>query len=126
MRHWLHNGLLRLGEEKMSKSLGNLVTIKEVLASHTADALRMFVLTSQYRSPLTYSEEALEAAEKGVDRLREALRPATADAGTALLEAGPYRQRFNDAMDDDLNSAQAIAALFDLAREINRARTGVT
>ena len=124
VRHWLHNGLLRLGEEKMSKSLGNLVTIKEVLASHTADALRMFVLTSQYRSPLTYSEEALEAAEKGVDRLREALRPATADAGAALLEAGPYRQRFNDAMDDDLNSAQAIAALFDLAREINRARAG--
>ena len=74
VKFWLHNGLLRLGEEKMSKSLGNLVTVKEVLAAHTADALRLFVLTSHYRSPLTYSDEALDAAERGTERLREALR----------------------------------------------------
>ena len=70
-RYWLHNGLLRLGEEKMSKSLGNLITIQEVLAEHSAAALRLFVLGSHYRSPLTFSTETLEAADKGVSRLRE-------------------------------------------------------
>ena len=122
VRYWLHNGLLRLGEEKMSKSLGNLVTIKEALAAHGADALRLFVLTSHYRSPLTYSEEALDAAAKGGDRLREALRPGVSRDGGEALDAATIRQRFTDAMDDDFNTAQAIAALFDLTREINRCK----
>ncbi|MDO8687660.1 MAG: cysteine--tRNA ligase, partial [Dehalococcoidales bacterium] len=72
VKYWMHNGLLRLGEAKMSKSLGNLVTIREALAKHSADAIRIFILSSYYRAPLTYSEETLEAAEKGADRLRQA------------------------------------------------------
>ena len=136
VKFWLHNGLLRLGEEKMSKSLGNLVTVKEVLAAHTADALRLFVLTSHYRSPLTYSDEALDAAERGTERLREALRQGSGQAlrhGSPADEVGaqhaaplrditPFKQRFVDAMEDDFNTAQAAATLFDLARDINRGR----
>ncbi|MBM2825932.1 MAG: cysS, partial [Dehalococcoidales bacterium] len=72
VRYWLHNGLLQLGEEKMSKSLGNLVTIREALSKYSADAIRLFILSSYYRSPLTYSEEALAAAERGAERLRQA------------------------------------------------------
>ncbi len=121
-RIWLHNGLLRLGEEKMSKSLGNLVTIKEVLTEHTKDALRLFILTSHYRSPLSYGSEALEAAERGVERIREALRVSPSRNGAYPTEVDAYRSRFIEAMDDDLNSAQAIAVLFDLARDINRGK----
>jgi cysteinyl-tRNA synthetase len=121
-KYWMHNGLLRLGEEKMSKSLGNLVTIGEALSRHTGDALRMLVLTSNYRSPLTYTEEALEGAERGVNRLREALRPAEPKPGATVADAASYRERFIEAMDDDFNTAQAIALLFDLARDINRGR----
>ena len=68
----MHNGLLQLGEEKMSKSLGNLITISEALQKYCSDALRIFILSSYYRSPLTYSEEAMEAAERGAERLRQA------------------------------------------------------
>lgn len=121
-RIWLHNGLLRLGEEKMSKSLGNLVTIKEVLTEHSADALRLFILSSHYRSPLSYSSEALEANERGVERILEALRVSPSGNGAYPAEAAAYRARFIEAMDDDLNSAQAMAVLFDLARDINRGK----
>ncbi len=119
-RHWLHNGLMQLGEEKMSKSLGNLITVKEALERYSADAIRLFVLSSHYRSPLTYTEEGLEAAERGVERLRLAAHRQGGNRPPAL-ETAIYRQRFTEAMDDDFNSAQALAALFDLAREINRA-----
>ena len=71
VKYWMHNGLLRLGEAKMSKSLGNLITIREALVKHSADAIRIFILGSYYRAPLTFTEEALEAAEKGADRLRQ-------------------------------------------------------
>ena len=118
---WIHHGLLRLGEEKMSKSLGNLVTIKEVLAEYSADALRLFVLGSHYRGPLTYSDEALAAAHRGAARLRAASQaessPEQAQSG---LDLTSFRVRFTEAMDDDLNTAQAIASLFELATEINR------
>lgn len=118
---WIHHGLLRLGEEKMSKSLGNLVTIKEVLAEHSADALRLFVLGSHYRSPLTYSDEALTAADRGAARLRAASEvESSADLGESTLDTASFRERFAQAMDDDLNTAQAIATLFELATEINR------
>jgi cysteinyl-tRNA synthetase len=121
VRYWLHNGLVQLGENKMSKSLGNLVTIKEALERYSADAIRIFVLSSHYRSPLTYSEEALEAAERGADRLRQAVhsegREGAAEGG---IDAEAYRSRFTQAMDDDFNAPQAIATLFDLARDINR------
>src|SRR4030042_788998 len=73
VKYWMHNGLVQLGEEKMSKSLGNLVTIKEALKKYSADAIRIFILSSYYRGPLSYSEEALESAERGADRLRQAV-----------------------------------------------------
>ena len=122
VKYWLHNGLLQLGEEKMSKSLGNLITIKEALEKYSSDAIRIFVLSSHYHSPLTYSEEALEAAERGADRLRQA---AYGKGGGEKFEESvdfePYQQRFTAVMDDDFNTPQALATLFDLARDINRA-----
>jgi cysteinyl-tRNA synthetase len=121
-RYWLHNGLLQFGEEKMSKSLGNLITIKEALNRYSADAIRIFVLSSHYRSPLTYSGEALAAAEGGAERLLRVISrdDTTAGAGEAL-DAGPYYRRFIEAMDDDFNTPQALGVLFDLARAINQA-----
>jgi cysteinyl-tRNA synthetase len=120
VKYWLHNGLMQLGEEKMSKSLGNLITVKEALERYSADAIRLFVISSHYRSPLTYSEEGLEAAHRGAVRLRLAAHRQGGD-GPAAIDVSVYRQRFTEAMDDDFNTAQAIAALFDLATEINRA-----
>ncbi|MDO8578899.1 MAG: cysteine--tRNA ligase [Dehalococcoidales bacterium] len=124
VKYWMHNGLLRLGEEKMSKSLGNLVTIKEALSKYSADAIRLFVLGSYYRSPLTYSTDALEAAERGAGRLRQVMElkdnSTREDAGR--IDVSPYQQRFAEVMDDDFGTAQAIAVLFDMARDINRAK----
>ncbi len=120
VRYWLHNGLLRLDEEKMSKSLGNLVTIKDALKRYSADAIRIFVLGSHYRSPLTYSEEALAAAEKGAERLLRAVSRDDLASGGEKLDAAHYQARFTDAMGDDFNTPEAMAALFDLARAINQ------
>ena len=127
VRFWLHNGLMQMGEEKMSKSLGNLITLREGLERYGADALRVFVLSGHYRSPLTFSEEAVAAAARGAERLRhaasdetDARAPGSSESGGAVDDAR-YRERFVEAMDDDFNTAQALAALFDLAREINRA-----
>lgn len=120
VRYWLHNGLLQFGGDKMSKSLGNLITIKEALRLFSADAIRLFVISSNYRTPLTYNEETLKAMQKGAERLRQALSLKASSSGD-LWDAGEYRQRFIEAMDDDFNTAQAVAALFDLTREINRA-----
>jgi cysteinyl-tRNA synthetase len=122
VKHWLHNGLVQLGEEKMSKSLGNLITIKEALERYSPDAIRIFVLSSHYRSPLTYSEEALGAAERGADRLRQAVHgEGKGEKNESGVDTEAYHQRFIEAMDDDFNTPQALAVLFDLAREINRA-----
>ena len=122
VKYWLHNGLVQLGEEKMSKSLGNLITIKEALQKYSADAIRIFILSSYYRGPLTYSEEALGAAESGADRLRQTVQSeGRRDVAGVKIDVGPYQNRFTEAMDDDFSTAQALAALFDLAREINRA-----
>ena len=118
---WLHNGLLRQDENKMSKSLGNLVTIRDALAQVGPVALRLYLLSSHYRSSLSYSSEGLAAQARALGRLREAAAQSQAGkAGGAKLDAAPFRERFLGAMDDDLNTPQAIAALFDLAREINR------
>jgi len=126
VRHWMHNGLLQLGAEKMSKSLGNLITIREALQKYSSDGIRIFILSSYYRSPLTYSEEAMEAAERGAERLRQSLKKVQGDGwSNDWVDAAPFRQRFIEAMDDDFGTSQAIATLFDLAREINRgAETG--
>ena len=121
VQYWLHNGLLQLDDEKMSKSLGNLVTVNEVLDGHSADALRLFFLGSHYRSPLSFSERGLEAMERGATRLRNAAQQA--DAGQSngdQVSTDGYRERFIEAMDDDFGTSQALAALYDLARDINR------
>lgn len=120
-RYWLHNGLLQMGADKMSKSLGNLVPVREALQRFSADAIRLFCLSSYYRGPLTYSEEGLAATERGAERLRNALRDGGEATGESL-STGEYRDRFIAAMDDDFNTPQAISHLFDLAREINRGR----
>ncbi len=122
VKYWLHNGMLVLGEEKMSKSLGNLVTVREILQKVTADGLRIFVLSSHYRSPLTYTEEALAAAQKGTERLTEAARAESESSVEAQIDLESYRRRFTEAADDDFSFAQGIAALFDLARDINKGR----
>ncbi len=122
VKYWLHNGLVQLGEDKMSKSLGNLITIKQALEKYSPDAMRIFILSSHYRSPLTYSEEGLEAAERGVERLTQAISRQDPTGGKSkALDAEPYRKQFIEAMDDDFNTAQALAVLFDLARAINQA-----
>ena len=118
-RYWVHNGLLRLGGDKMSKSLGNLVSVEEALQRFSPDAIRLYFLSSHYRSPLSYSDEGCTAMERSLERMRHALSRNGGSDGDPL-NAGPYRQQFFEAMDDDLNTPRALASLFDLAREINR------
>ncbi len=118
---WMHNGFVRINEEKMSKSLGNFFTIREILERYAPEVVRYFILTSHYRSPLNYSDESLDNAHGGLARLYTALR----DLPEATIDTealAPYRERFQQAMDDDFNTPEALAVLFDLAREINRAR----
>ncbi len=121
VRYWLHNAWVKMGEEKMSKSLGNFITIRDGLTKVGGDGLRLWVLTSHYRKPLTFSEDTLEAAKTGADRLRTAARAPGGD-GDGGIDLPSYRDRFSSAMDDDLNTPQALAVLFDLAKEVNRAR----
>jgi cysteinyl-tRNA synthetase len=131
-RFWVHNGLVRAGTEKMSKSLGNFVRLKEIVDRGLGPAFRLMVLQSHYRAPVTYTDEGLLAAERGLSRLRAAADPAAVsvtpaedgvDGATDLVAlAEDVRCRFHQAMDDDFNAPEALARLFDLARAINRAR----
>jgi len=129
-RYWVHNGMMQLGGEKMSKSLGNLVTIEDFLAENEADVLRVMVLNSSYRNPLTFSEEVVEQSKKALERLRSALRPAGAPQAQDIQEAQAAlsrqmettRQGFIESMDDDFNTAGALGHLFELVRAINQAR----
>jgi cysteinyl-tRNA synthetase len=129
-RYWVHNGMLQLGGEKMSKSLGNIISIKEFLSKRSADVMRMLVLNGTYRAPLMFNDETLDAAEKNVERLKSALRPAppsakglSADVASALATASETaRTSFTEAMDNDFNTAGAVAALFELSKFINTAR----
>ncbi len=132
-RFWMHNGMLQLSGEKMSKSLGNLITIDEFLSKHSADALRMLIFTGHYRKPVQFNEETLASAERALDRLRSALRPAkgtqsTGEGVDALREATENaRATFAEAMDDDFNTSGGMAAIFELVRAINTSRdAGVT
>lgn len=129
-RYWIHNGMLQLSGEKMSKSIGNLVTIEEFLATHTAESLRMMVLTSGYRNPLTYSNEILEQADKGIERLRSTLKPALPGAAglsekvlhDLQAQIEKTQNGFVAAMDNDFSTAGAMAELYELVRAINQAR----
>jgi cysteinyl-tRNA synthetase len=125
--YWVHNGMLQLSGEKMSKSLGNLITVEDFLEEHDADVLRMLVLNTSYRSPLTFNDESIGHAERALGRLRSALRPAIAGSDGQMsddlsqqIEA--TRQGFDNAMDDDFNTAGSLGHLFDLVRAINSAR----
>lgn len=129
-KYWIHNGLLRLDSEKMSKSLGNFITMREMLEKTDANALRLFVLSSRYRSPLTYTEESFAAAERGLERLYAALTPPHDGSLQDLTTNSELRQaaqetvqQFEEAMDDDFGTPAALSALFGLARAINAART---
>ncbi|NPA91026.1 MAG: cysteine--tRNA ligase [Chloroflexi bacterium] len=127
-KYWLHNGMLQLRGEKMSKSLGNLVTIDEFLAEHEGDVFRLIVLSSHYRKPLGYDDEVVADAEKALQRLRGALRPPVGeeeegDAAARLRERTAHaREQFLAAMDDDFNTAGALGHIFTLVRAINTAR----
>jgi cysteinyl-tRNA synthetase len=116
---WMHNGFVRVEDEKMSKSLGNFFTVREILKNHHPEEIRYFILASHYRSPLSYSDANLEQARSALTRLYMAmrgLRPSPPHRGDEFVE------RFHAAMSDDFNTPEAIAVLFDLAREINRLR----
>lgn len=115
---WMHNGFVRVDEEKMSKSLGNFFTLREVLKKYQAEVIRFFILASHYRSPLNYSVDNLEEAKSALSGLYTALR----DSGSAngVEPVKKYVDEFNAAMNDDFNSPKAIALLHELARELNR------
>jgi len=129
-RYWMHNGMLQLGGEKMSKSLGNIVSIKEFLSKRDADVMRMLVLNGSYRAPLMFNDETLDGAEKGLERIKSALRPASPKPEPASPEAlntlstqlEQTKNGYTAAMDDDFNTAGALGTLFDLVRAINTAR----
>src|SRR6185295_12942519 len=136
-RFWMHNGMLQIQTrqpdgsytlEKMSKSLGNVVTIRDFLREHAADVLRLIVLSSNYRSPLAYGEAIVADQERKLARLRGALEPDAGDttSGPAVESLSGMvqsaREHFIQAMDDDFNTAGALAALFELVRAINTAR----
>ena len=116
---WMHNGFVRIDDEKMSKSLGNFFTIRDVLARYQPEVLRFFLLSSHYRSALNYSDAALDAAREGLTRFYLALDRAGAGADSA--PDGEFVARFDAAMQDDFNTPGAIAVLFELVRELNRA-----
>jgi cysteinyl-tRNA synthetase len=123
VRYWMHNGFVRVDDEKMSKSLGNFFTIREVLRKFDPEVMRLFILRAQYRSQLNYSDAHLEDARASLLRLYTALSP---DAGAQPAGepdwARPEAQRFREAMDDDFNTPIAMSVLFDLAGELNRSR----
>ena len=121
-RFWMHNGMLRLGEDKMSKSIGNIVTVGEALSSYSPDALRLFFLSSHYRAPLLYTEANVAGQERALERLKNAVRPASAASVGSTIDASPTKAQFVEAMDDDFNTPRALAAMFELAREINRGK----
>lgn len=115
---WMHNGFVRIDDEKMSKSLGNFFTIREILEKYRAEDIRYFILASHYRSPLNYADTMLDSAGAALSRLYTALR------GIEITQmnddSAEYVQRFNDAMNEDFNTAEAVSVLFDLANQINK------
>ena len=122
VNYWMHNGHIRVNEEKMSKSLGNFFLIRDVLKSFDPEVIRFFMLKAHYRSPINYSDAQLEEARSGLVRLYTALAQVP-DAHIEVLDSNnPWAKRFADSMNDDFNTPEAIAVLFDLASEMNRAQ----
>ncbi|MGM0831231.1 cysteine--tRNA ligase [Halomonas qinghailakensis] len=119
---WMHAGAVRVNQEKMSKSLGNFFTIRDVLAEHDPEVVRYLLVASHYRSPINYSVDSLHEARKSLTRFYTALEGVEAFNGLSS-DSGGYAERFATAMDDDFNTPEALAVLFDLARELNRAKS---
>jgi cysteinyl-tRNA synthetase len=125
VNYWMHNGFVRVDDEKMSKSLGNFFTVREILARYQPEVVRFFILRAHYRSPLNYSDQNLEDARRALDRLYTALKAGGAQGIAAEPDwEQPHARRFRHAMNDDFNTSDAIAVLFELASEANRTGSG--
>jgi len=120
-RYWMHNGPVRVDNEKMSKSLGNFFTVREVLAKYPAEVVRYLLVASHYRSPINYSDQGLDQAASALERLYLAVRGTAANTAKELVNSR-YERAFRQSMDDDFNTAEAIGVLFDLARDLNKAK----
>jgi cysteinyl-tRNA synthetase len=127
VRYWLHNGFVTIREEKMSKSLGNIVSVEDLLQEYSPETLRYFLVASHYRKPIDFDEAALEEARKAVTRLlntiglvKEAVKGEQRDLAGEPFSIDEYRERFQEAMDDDFNTPAALSVLFELARDTNR------
>lgn len=118
VNYWMHSGMVMVDREKMSKSLGNFFTVRDVLKYYDAETIRYFLMSGHYRSQLNYSEENLKQARSALERLYTALRGTDKSVATAGGEA--FEARFIEAMDDDFNTPEAYSVLFDMAREVNR------
>jgi cysteinyl-tRNA synthetase len=124
VNYWIHNGFVRLDNEKMSKSLGNFFTIRDVLKKYDAEVVRFFILRAHYRSPLNYSDAHLDDSKVALTRLYTALADIDISSGELAVDWDePYAVRFREAMDDDFNTPIAIAVLFDLVTELNKSRS---
>ena len=133
VRYWLHNGFISINNQKMSKSLNNFFTVREAAEAYGYGTLRMFMLSAHYRSPLNYSEEALNQAKGALQRLTNARdnleflaangtdASLTGEEEAFLVSLDPYREKFIAAMDDDFNTADAVSAMFELVRDVNTA-----
>ena len=119
---WVHTGMVQVDNEKMSKSLGNFFTLRDVLAQHHKETLRFFLMSAHYRSQLSYSQDNIDQAQSALERLYTALRDVTPDTTTELAYAG-YLARFEAAMNDDFNTPIAFSVLFDCAKDLNKAKT---
>lgn len=118
---WMHTGMVQVNDEKMSKSLGNFFTLRDVLKQYDAQTLRFFLMSAHYRSQLSYTQDNILQARAALERLYTSLRGVTPDDDTPL-EFGGYQSRFEEAMNDDLNVPEALSVLFDLARDLNKAK----
>ncbi len=125
VNYWVHNGFVRVDDQKMSKSLGNFFTVREILARYDAEVVRFFILRAHYRSPINYSDQHLDDARQALTRLYIALKPH--DAGPAPVDwSNPHAALFRQAMNDDFNTPEAVAVLFELANETNRSNSRET
>ncbi|MGD9083017.1 MAG: cysteine--tRNA ligase, partial [Desulfobacterales bacterium] len=123
VKYWIHNGFVNINQEKMSKSLGNFLMIKDVLKTYHPETVRLFLLSNHYRSPIDFTDQALDEARMGLDKIYALLERIENKIGVGSdqdVEPGECWQRFSDAMDDDFNSAQGIGILFDTVRSMNR------
>jgi cysteinyl-tRNA synthetase len=122
VNYWMHNGFVRVDNEKMSKSLGNFFTVRDVRAKYDSEVIRFFIIRAHYRSAINYSDQHLDDARQALTRFYTALKGFDVAAG-AIDWSNPYAARFRDAMNDDFNTPEAVAALFDLANELNKSRS---